>query len=165
MMGTKRPSDRHLRNILDRTKTVAAVGMSANAVRPSFYVVRYLQLKGYRVLPVNPRYVGQQLLGEPVHASLTALAEVGERPDMVDIFRRSEDAGGVVDEALSALGGRGLRTIWMQIGVVDEAAAERARAQGVDVVMNCCPKMEFQRLKGELRIGGFATGQISSRLG
>jgi len=164
-MTTIPPTDRHLKTILERTRTIAAVGVSANTIRPSHYVVRYLKHKGYRIVPVNPRYAGEELLGERIHASLASVADAGIEPDMVDVFRRSEEAGGVVDEAIAALGGRGLRTVWMQIGVVDEAAAERARAAGLDVVMNLCPKMEHQRLFGELRMGGFNTRVISSRRG
>lgn len=152
------------RRILSTVKTIAAVGVSANEVRPSFYVARYLQLKGYRVIPVNPGLAGQQLLGETVRASLAEVAAKDGPVDMVDIFRNSEAAGKVVDEALASLL-PGLKVIWMQIGVINEAAAARARAQGVEVVMNHCPKIEYARLFGELRWGGFNTGVISSRLG
>lgn len=160
------PSYSHamLRGILQRTKVIAAVGVSVNPVRPSAYVARYLAQKGYRVIPVNPAYVGQEIGGEPVRASLADIPE-GETVDMVDVFRRSSEAGAVVDEALEALGGRGLSTIWMQIGVIDWEAAARAEARGVEVVMNHCPKIEHQRLFNELRIGGFNTGVISSRRG
>ena len=151
-----------LRAILTETRTIAAVGVSTKAIRPSAYVARYLRAKGYAVIPVNPAYVGQQLGGEPVLASLRDIP-ADRTVDMVDVFRRSEQAGAVVDEALEVLGPRGLRTIWMQIGVVDAAAAARAEAQGVRVVMNRCPKIEHQRLFGQLRIGGFNTGVISSR--
>jgi uncharacterized protein len=157
-------SDAMLRQILVRTRTIACVGLSKNEVRPSFYVARYLGLKGFRVIPVNPAFAGETLLGETVRPDLASLpAELGPI-DMVDIFRRSEAAGAVVDEALEHLLDRGLRTIWMQIGVIDEAAAARAEAAGVTVVMDRCPKIEFQRLHGELRMGGFNTGIVSSRL-
>ncbi|MGF1500322.1 MAG: CoA-binding protein [Paracoccaceae bacterium] len=162
-MTTPEPTDTFLREILTRTTSIAAVGASQNPVRPSFYVTRYLMLKGYRLSFVNPRYAGQEIMGHPVHESLAALPSGDDPIEMVDIFRRSEEAGGVVDEAIAALADRGLRTIWMQVGVIDEAAADRARAAGLDVVMNRCPKIEYQRLFGELRMGGFATGQISSR--
>lgn len=157
-------SQSHLRDVLTRTKTVAVVGVSLNEVRPSYYVARYLKLKGYRVLPVNPRYAGQTAFGETVHESLGAIPRACDPIDMVDIFRRSEEAGTVVDEALEALIDRGLRTIWMQIGVIDEKAAERARAKGVDVVMDRCPKIEYQRLVGELSWGGINSGVLSSKL-
>lgn len=158
------PDDAELRAIFARTRTIAVVGVSKNEIRPSFYVARYLRLKGFRVVPVNPAYAGETLFGETVRADLASLP--GELGDihMVDVFRRSEQAGAVVDEALAHLLGRGLSTIWMQIGVVDAAAAGRARAAGLTVVMDRCPKIEYQRLHGELRMGGFATGMISSKL-
>ena len=152
-------SDAFLKTVLQRTKVVAVVGVSMNPVRPSFYVARYLALKGYKVIPVNPGHAGKTLFGETVRASLS---EISEPVDMVDIFRRSEAVPPIVDAALAAF--PGLRTIWMQIGVEHEQAASKARAQGVDVVMNRCPKIEYQRLFGELRMGGFATGVISSKL-
>ncbi len=153
-----------LRAVLKTTKRIAAVGVSVNPVRPSFYVTRYLTTKGFEVLPVNPAYLGQSLFGRPFVAALRDIpAEVGP-VDMVEVFRRSEDAGAVVDEALEVLLDRGLRTIWMQIGVIDWDAAARAEARGVTVIMNHCPKIEYQRLFNELRIGGFNTGIISSKL-
>jgi len=152
-------SDAHLTDILRRTKTVAVVGVSMNPVRPSYYVARYLSLKGYRVIPVNPGHAGETVFGATVLPSLAAI----ETPvDMVDIFRRSDAVPPIVDEALEHLPGLG--TIWMQIGVEHAEAAAKARARGVDVVMNRCPKIEYQRLFGELRMGGFATGVVSSKL-
>lgn len=154
-------SDEFLRNVLTRTKVVAVVGLSPNPVRPSYYVARYLQLKGMRVIPVNPGHAGKRVLGEEVHADLASIpADV--RVDMVDIFRRSEHVPPIVEEALACL--PSLRTVWMQIGVHHEGAAESARAAGMDVIMDRCPKIEYQRLFGELRMGGFATGVISSKL-
>ena len=130
-------SDAFLRDILTRTRRVAVVGVSMNPVRPSYYVARYLSLKGFEVVPVNPGHAGEMLFGARVVASL---GEIEGKVDMVDIFRRSEHVGPIVDEALAAFPDLG--TIWMQIGVVNEAAAERARARGVDVVMNRCPTIE-----------------------
>lgn len=153
-----------LRRVLERTKTIAVVGVSLNEVRPSYYVARYLKLKGYKVLPVNPRYAGQEAFGERVHESLAAIPRAKDPVQMVDIFRRSEEAGAVVDEALEALLDRGLETIWMQIGVIDRDAAGRAEAEGVTVIMNHCPKMEYQRLWGELSWGGINSGVLSARL-
>ena len=157
-------TDKHLRKVLERTRTIATVGVSLNEVRPSFYVARYLKLKGYTVIPVNPRYAGETAFGETVIESLRAIPASFGDIHMVDIFRRSEDAGSVVDEALEVLLPRGLQTIWMQIGVIDPEAAARAEARGVTVIMNRCPKIEYQRLWGELRWGGFNTGVISSKL-
>lgn len=152
-------SDQFLKNILTRTKTVAVVGVSMNPVRPSYYVARYMGLKGYRVIPVNPRHTGERLFGQVVQPSLSA---IDGSVDMVDIFRRSEAVTSIVDEALAAF--PDLQTIWMQIGVEHAGAATKAEARGVDVVQNRCPKIEYQRLHGELRMGGFATGIISSKL-
>lgn len=155
--------DTLLRDVLDRTRTIACVGVSKNEIRPSFYVARYLALKGFRVLPVNPAYVGEKLLGETVWPDLASIPSELGPIEMVDVFRKSEAAGAVVDEALAHLLDRGLSTIWMQFGVIDEAAAARAEAQGVTVIMDRCPKLDYQRLNGELRMGGFNTGVISSR--
>ncbi|MBO6896424.1 MAG: CoA-binding protein [Shimia sp.] len=152
-------SDTFLRDILKRTKTIAVVGVSMNHVRPSYYVARYLSLKGYKVIPVNPGHAGKVLFGATVMPSLSAI----EGPvDMVDIFRRSEAVPPIVEEALAQF--PALQTIWMQIGVQHEDAASVAQKRGVDVVQNRCPKIEYQRLFGELRMGGFNTGVISSKL-
>jgi predicted CoA-binding protein len=156
---TEEYSDAHLTTILKRTKVIAVVGVSMNPVRPSYYVARYLGLKGFTVIPVNPGHAGEKLFGQTVRASL---ADIAEPVDMVDIFRRSDAVPPIVDEALERF--PALRTIWMQIGVFHAEAAEKARARGVDVVMNRCPKIEYQRLFGELRMGGFNTGVISSKL-
>jgi predicted CoA-binding protein len=161
MTDTPRPDDASLRAVLTRTKVIAVVGVSPNPVRPSYYVARYLGLKGYRVIPVNPGHAGETLLGETVVASLRDIpAEVPV--DMVDLFRRSEHIPPLVAEALDHL--PALRTVWMQIGVQSAQARAMAEARGVTVIENLCPKMEYQRLFGELRMGGFATGIISSRL-
>ena len=152
-------SDPFIRDILKRTKRIAVVGVSMNEVRPSFYVARYLKLKGFEVIPVNPGHAGKVAFGQTVVASL---ADIEGDVDMVDIFRRSEHVPPVVDEALERF--PTLQTIWMQIGVWHAEAAKKARARDVDVVMNRCPKIEYQRLFGELRMGGFATGVISSKL-
>ena len=154
----------HIRDILERTRTIATVGVSLNDVRPSYFVARYLKLKGFKVVPVNPRYAGREAFGETVVDSLAAIPRTHDPIDMVDIFRRSEDAGRVVDEAIEALLERGLQTIWMQFGVCNWEAAKRAEAKGLTVIMNHCPKIEYQRLWGELRWGGFNTGVISSKL-
>jgi predicted CoA-binding protein len=163
-MDTPRYTHEYLRGILEQTRTIAAVGVSLNKVRPSYFVARYLKLKGYSVIPVNPRYAGHDAFGETVLKNLGEIPRVRDPIEMVDIFRRSENAGSVVDEAIETLLDRGLRTIWMQIGVIDWKAAKRAEAKGLTVIMNHCPKIEYQRLWGELRWGGFNTGVISSRL-
>ena len=151
--------DDFLRTILKRTKTVAVVGVSANPVRPSYFVARYLNLKGFRVIPVNPGLAGQRLFDEQVYGDV---ADIPDDVDMVDIFRRSDAVPPIVDAALDRW--PALQTIWMQIGVENKASAAKAEARGVDVIQNRCPKIEYQRLFGELRMGGFATGVISSKL-
>ena len=152
-------SDDFLKTILRRARRIAVVGVSMNPVRPSYYVARYLSLKGYQVVPVNPGHGGEQLFGTTVVGSL---ADIEGPVDMVDVFRRPEHVPPIVDEALALF--PQLQTIWLQIGVVHEGAAATAQARGVDVVMDRCPKIEYQRLFGELRMGGFATGIISAKL-
>ncbi len=150
--------DAYLRGILNRVKTIAMVGASTSEMRPSYFAMLYLQGKGYRVIPVNPRYAGQTLLGEIVQPDLASLPV---RPDMVSIFRRSEGAGAVSDEAVRL----GIPVIWMQLGVRDDAAAARAMAAGHDVVMNRCPKIEYGRLFGEIGWLGVNRGILSAKRG
>jgi len=152
-------SDDLLRRLLKETKTIAMVGVSMNPVRPSYYVARYLDLKGFDIVPVNPLHAGEEIFRRKIVGSLSEI----DRPiDMVDIFRRSDAVPGIVDEAMTQL--KGLKTIWMQIGVQHAEAAAKAEGAGLTVVQNRCPKIEYQRLFGELRMGGFATGVISSKL-
>ncbi len=153
-------SNKELLDILRGTRTIAMVGASTNWKRPSYFAMKYLQQKGYRVIPVNPRAAGETLLGERVYASL---AEIPEPFDMVDIFRSSDAAGGIVDETLQLAKEKGVRVIWMQLGVRDDAAAERAEAAGLTVVMNRCPKIEFGRLNTELSWAGFNSRVITSK--
>ncbi|AXI45989.1 CoA-binding protein [Sulfitobacter sp. SK012] len=152
-------SDALLRDVLNRTKRIAVVGVSSNPVRPSYFVARYLTLKGYDVVPVNPGIAGQKLFGK---IAVGSLEEIEGGVDMVDIFRRSEAVPEIVASALAAFPALG--TIWMQLGVQHDAAAAQAEARGVTVIQDRCPKIEYQRLFGELRMGGFATGIISSKL-
>jgi predicted CoA-binding protein len=152
-------SDALLRDVLTRAKRVAVVGVSMNPVRASYFVARYLGLRGFEVELVNPRHAGETLFGKPVRASLS---EIEGGVDMVDIFRRSEAVPEIVQEALAAF--PQLQTVWMQIGVEHAEAAAQAQARGVTVIQNRCPKIEYQRLFGDLRMGGFATGVISSKL-
>ena len=139
-----RYGDEYLRDILTQTRVIALVGASPNAARPSFGVMRYLQGKGYRVIPVNPGIAGQELMGEKVYARL---ADIPERIDLVDIFRNSDAAGAVVDEAIAI----GAKFAWMQLGVRDDAAAKRGEAAGLRIVMNRCPAIEIPRLGVALR--------------
>lgn len=152
--------DALIRRILDETRTIAMVGASANWVRPSNFAMKYLQRKGYRVIPVNPGSAGTEINGETCYSSLS---DVPDRFEMVDVFRRSEDAGAIVDEAIVLKDAKGIRTIWMQLGVVDEAAAARAGAAGLTAIMDRCPKIEFGRLHHELSWSGINSGMISSK--
>lgn len=127
-----------IRAILTSVKTIAVVGWSPKPDRPSHGVAAFLARRVYRVIPVNPGQAGQVALGETVRATLAEAGPV----DMVDIFRRSEEAGAVVDEAIAA----GAKVVWMQLGVIDTAAAARAEAAGLQVVMNRCPAIEIPRL-------------------
>ena len=131
--------DPYLRDILTNVRTIAVVGASPQRERPSHRVMAYLQRHGYRTIPVNPNAAGGKINGETCYARL---ADVPEPIDMVDVFRRTEMAGGVVDEAIEA----GAKVVWMQLGVRDDDAAARAEAHGLEVVMNRCPAIEIPRL-------------------
>jgi predicted CoA-binding protein len=142
---TTRASDALLRKILTETKTIALVGASNKPERDSHGVMRFLQSKGYRVIPINPGLAGQTLNGETVYASLKAIPQDQTgRIDMVDIFRNSADAAAPALEAIEI----GARFVWMQLGVVNEPAAEKVRAAGLEIVMNHCPAIEYPRLIG-----------------
>ena len=149
-------SDAYITDVLADVKTVAIVGASTSWKRPSYFVMKYLQQKGYTVYPVNPRAMGETILGEEVYASL---ADLPETVDMVDVFRGGDAASGVTDEAIA----HGAKVVWMQLGVVNSEAAARAESSGLHVVMDRCPKIEFSRLFGELSWHGFDSGVISSR--
>ena len=151
-------SDELIRGILKSTKTIALVGASGNEARPSYIVLKYLLGRGYRLFPVNPGLAGQEILGAKVYGSL---AEIEEPLDMVEIFRNSQAADGIVDEALalSTLP----KVIWMQLSVRNDAAAARAEEKGITVIMNRCPKIEYGRLSGEIGWTGVNSRIISSK--
>jgi len=150
--------DAYIRSILETVKTIAMVGASANSARPSFLVLKYLSERGYRMLPINPGLAGGAIHGLPVYAKLT---DAPGPIDMVEIFRNSEAAGVVVDEALAL--DPLPKVIWMQLGVRNDAAAARAEEKGVSVVMNRCPKIEYGRLSGEIGWHGVNSRIISAR--
>ncbi len=148
----------YIRDILQSVKTVALVGASNNEVRPSYFVMKYLLDKGYEVIPVNPGLAGKELLGQTVYGSLK---DIPKPMDMIDIFRNSDAAGPITDEALALA--TLPKVIWMQLSVRNDEAAARAEAAGVKVVMNRCPKMEYGKLSGEWAWVGGNSGIISSR--
>ena len=157
-MNHDRYDDAYIRGILDEVKTIAVVGASANTVRPSYFVVKYLISKGYDVIPVNPGHAGREIAGAMTYASL---ADIDRPVDMVDIFRNSEAAAGVVEEALTL--DPLPKVIWMQLSVRNDEVAKLAEARGVKVVMNRCPKIEYARLCGEIGWAGVASNVISAR--
>ena len=148
--------DWQIRRILRDVDTVAMVGASTNWNRPSYFAMKYMQDKGYRVIPVNPRAAGETLLGEEVVASLK---DITVPIDMVDIFQRSERVPPVVDEAIEV----GTKVIWMQLTVRHDEAAKKAKDAGITLIMDRCPKIEFARLSGELGWSGINTKVITSR--
>jgi len=152
--------DALLRRILTNTKTIAMVGASPDWVRPSNFAMKYLQRKGYRVIPVNPGHAGKDILGEITYARLR---DIPDKFDIVDVFRTSDAAGVIADEAIEVAADKGAQVLWMQLGVRDDAAAARAEAAGLTVIMNRCPKIEYGRLFGELGWSGVNTGIISSK--
>lgn len=148
----------YIRDILRSVKTIALVGASSNDVRPSYFVLKYLLDKGYDVTPVNPGLAGQEILGRRVYGTLK---DIPYPIDMVDIFRNSQAAGVVTDEALTLTPLP--KVIWMQLNVRNDEAAARAETAGLKVVMNRCPKMEYGKLSGEWSWVGGNSGLISSR--
>lgn len=156
--GVANPSDAQLRDLLRRCRTIAVVGLSADWNRPSHFAAKYMQQHGYRILPVNPRYAGQQVLGEPCVATLE---ELKDPVDIVDVFRRSEDVMPLAHTAVAI----GAQCLWQQLGVVNVAAAEVARQAGLVSVMDRCVKIEHARLFGGLNWAGVNTGVISARRG
>lgn len=143
-----------LRRILDSNRTIAVVGLSAEWHRPSFFAAKYMRDHGYRIIPVNPRYT--EVLGERCYPDLRSIPGP---VDMVDVFRRSKDVLPIAEDAIAL----GARTLWMQLGVVNEEAADRARAAGLEVVMNRCVKIEHARLFGGLNWMGVNTRVISAK--
>ena len=133
-------ADKDIAELLQSARTIALVGASDNPGRASFGVMKFLQDQGYRVIPVNPRITGEHIHGEFVWREL---GQIGEPIDIVDIFRNSENAAAAVDDAIAV----GAKAVWMQLGVINEAAAARAEAAGLKVVMDHCPKIEFARLR------------------
>jgi predicted CoA-binding protein len=152
--------DELIKRILRSTKTIAMVGASGNPMRPSYFAMKYLLDKGFLIDPVNPGMAGQEILGRKVYASLK---EVPGPIDMVEIFRGPDAAPGIVAEALEEKDRLGLRTVWMQLGVVSEEAERMAREAGLTVIMDRCPKIEHGRFSGEIGWMGVNRRVIDNR--
>lgn len=150
--------DSYIRGILTGVKSIAMVGASPVNVRPSYFAFKYLAERGYDMVPVNPGQVGKSLVGKPFVASLT---DIGRPVDMVDIFRSADHAMAVVEEALALPAPP--KVIWMQLGVRNDAAAAKAEAAGIKVVMNRCPKIEYGRLSSEIQWVGVNSRTLSAR--
>ena len=142
--------------ILTAYRRIAMVGLSADPMRPSHFAAVYLLAAGYEVFPVNPKYAGEEILGQPVYASL---AEVPKPVEIVDVFRKPQDVPPVAEAAIAA----GAKVLWLQLGVVHEEAAARARAAGLEVVQDRCVKIEHARFFGGLNLVGMNTGVVTSR--
>ena len=153
-------SDAYIAGILGSARVIAMVGASASTNRPSYFAMKYLLGKGYRVVPVNPTLAGKEILGQRVYGSL---ADVPAPVDIVDIFRNSTAALEVTREAIRLKDALGIKVIWMQLGVRNDEAAAEAEAAGLQVVMNRCPKIEYGRLSGEIGWAGVNAGTISSK--
>jgi len=152
--------DTLIARILRSVKTIAMIGASPNEVRPSYFAMKYLSDKGFKIIPVNPGQAGKTILGQKVYASLS---EVPPPVDMVDIFRNSEAAGPITDEVIANKDRLGVKILWMQLGVINEEAAKRAEAAGLTVIMNRCPKIEYGRLSGEIGWYGVNRRLIDNR--
>ncbi len=150
--------DAYISGILEEVRTVAIVGASANEVRPSFFVTKYLIDKGYAVFPINPGHAGREILGRMTYAKL---ADVPGAIDMIDVFRASDAVPGIVDEALAL--NPLPKVIWTQLTVRHDEAAAKAEAAGIKVVMNRCPKIEYARLAGEIGWNGVNSRVISAK--
>jgi predicted CoA-binding protein len=159
-MNHDRYDDAYVAGILGGIRRVALVGASASINRPSFFVLKYLAAKGYTVFPVNPGLAGQEIAGQRVYG---ALADVPAPVEMVDIFRNSEAALDVTRDAIRLKDTLGVKVVWMQLSVRNDAAAAEAEAAGLRVVMNRCPKIEYGRLSGEIGWMGVNGGVVSSR--
>jgi uncharacterized protein len=158
MMNHDSYSDNYIRGILNTVKTIAMVGASVNEIRPSYFAFKYLLERGFHMIPVNPGHAGRELLGQRIYARLT---DIPERVDMVDIFRPAQYAFGIVQEALTLKPPP--QVIWMQLGIRNNEAAALAEANGMKVVMNRCPKIEYGRLSSEIGWMGVNTRTISSK--
>jgi len=153
-------SDALIARILRSVHTIAMVGASPNPARPSYFAMKYLLEKGFKIIPVNPGQAGKEILGQKAYGRI---ADLPAPVDMIDIFRNSEAAGPITDEALAEKDRLGVKVLWMQLGVINEEAAKRAEAAGLTVIMNRCPKIEYGRLSGEIGWYGVNRRTIDNR--
>ena len=156
-------NDNELRILLKKINTIVMIGVSASPLRASFFVARYFVLRGVSVIPINPNYEGKYLWGEKVLGKISDI-DPNKRVDLIDIFRPSKEVPNIVQDNIKYLKPSGCKTIWMQIGIKNKKAAQIARDNGMNVIMDKCPKIENQRLFGELRVAGFNTNIISSKI-
>ena len=156
-------NDNEMRLLLKKINVMVMIGVSASPLRASFFVARYFVLRGISVIPVNPNYEGQYLWGEKVLGKISDI-HPDKRVDLIDIFRPSKEVPSIVDDTIKYLKPLGCKTVWMQIGIKNIKAAIRAKKNGLNVIMDKCPKIENQRLFGELRVAGFNTSIISSKI-
>ena len=158
-MAISTPDMYYRLKIIQQYRHVAIVGVSADPYRPSHFVAIYLQAEGYNIIPINPRYAGQTILGKRVYATLTEAKEAGEQIEIVDVFRKAEDVPPVADEAIAI----GARVLWLQLGIRNDVAAQRAQQAGLTVVQNRCLKIEHARFFGGLHTIGLNTGVIMAK--
>ena len=156
-------NDDELRILLKKISSIVMIGVSASPIRASFFVARYFVLRGISVIPINPNYEGEYLWGEKVLGKISDI-DHNKRVDLIDIFRPSKEVPNIVEDTIKYLKPLGCKTIWMQIGIKNKKAALIARNNGMNVIMDKCPKIENQRLFGELRVAGFNTSIISSKI-
>ena len=158
-----RLNDNELRLLLKKINVMVMIGVSASPLKASFFVARYFVLRGISVIPINPNYEGQYLWGEKVLGKISDI-QPDKRVDLIDIFRPSKEVPYIVDDTIKYLKPLGCKTVWMQIGIKNIKAALSAKKNGLNVIMDKCPKIENQRLFGELRVAGFNTNIISSKI-
>ena len=156
-------NDNEMRLLLKKINVMVMIGVSASPLRASFFVARYFVLRGISIIPVNPNYEGQYLWGEKVLGKISDI-QPDKRVDLIDIFRPSKEVPSIVDDTIKYLKPLGCKTVWMQIGIKNIQAALKAKRSGLNVIMDKCPKIENQRLFGELRVAGFNTNIISSKI-
>ena len=148
--------DQYIRGILDNTKNIAMIGLSASWQRPSYFVAKYLIDRGYNIFPVNPKEAGEKILNQKVYSSIK---EIGEKIDMVDIFRKSSDLDSLINDILEV----SPKTIWLQIGVINYRVNSIAKKNNINIVMDRCPKIEYCRLSGELGWAGINSGTFYNK--